>query len=1482
MIERLKQNETSIAAWALRNPYAIFAAFIAIMVGAIAAALFLLPTRMMPYVQSPLISVITMTPGYAPQEVETYFTKPIEERMTDLQGVRYIRSISQQGISIVTLQFPYGTDMRRALVDVQQLAKQAEGDLPYDRANLKPSYVVPVDPLNTPVLQLAVTAAGWDPVRLREFVANDVIDQLKSVPGVQVAFPFGGLQRQLRVDVHRDALAADGLSILDVRDAIDAQNVSRSAGVVTGGASETIVRSAQRADSEQSMLDYPIGTVGNRTIYLRDVASARDTAAEVRAAYRFNGHEAVEVSVVENPDASSPQVIAAVMARVAQIEAQHPGVQFARAYDNSRFVHDLTVNMIEELIISVVLAGIVLLIFLEDVSATFIVMTAIPTCLSLAVILFLPMGLSINSSTLIGLLLAIGRLVDDSIVVIHSVHRKLDEGSSPARAAVDGTMEVIVPIAAATGVMILAVVPLLMSGGITSIMFVGLVWPIVFALLASMVVSVTLTPLLAAYLFQTKEARSLRRIRLDDAVARMLRPTRAALTRLNAGYRNALAWSLDHRALVLAGAALLTYVGIQLLPFIGQEMMPLADTGQAYAFLEMTPGTSFRATDAASRRFETLLQQQPEVQKISAEIGEQAGADYFTGQAMNGVNDASYLITFVPKESRRRTIWQIMDGVYAQATRTIPGIRRLALKEMGSDVMASNNAPIEILIYGPDRSELYRLAGAVADRAKSVRGLYQVATSSVLAQPELQIMVDRTRASQIGLTPADVQMQAYYALHGGITAEYFNPANLRHDTILVRYAQDQRDRTGDVSTVQIAGRSGQVVPLNAIAAVGRASGPSLIEHDGLRPTISVLGFYRKGGPGEMDLDMDVLMSGLAAIPFPQGYGMEMRGDMTEMMQSFDRLLGAMKVAVFFIFLLLVVQFRSVVQPLVMLLAIPLQLLGMFGGLLIAHQSFSTVSILGIVVANGMAVSNAILLLDLILRKRREGMGRREAILYAGPIRLQPILMTTIVSLVVLISVAFFPKTGIDAYSPLATVIIGGLSISTLLTLFVVPVLHDVFDDGVEWLRQRKWGTVLPIILLAVSVALLAKPASAQPLAWSGTLTLAQAIARAQSAGFDVRLAQADADVAGATVSEERAKLLPQVGVSGTTSNGGITQFGTPYARQTYLLATASVPIFAPQALASRRAAGHTAQAAGYMVAAGRSDAMLAAVQTYEYALLTRAIATARTITVEYQQRHVHDVGARVRVGDAARYTLFESEAALAAAKQSLEDAAADRDESTADLEFALDLTVTPALQLADALSPLTLRGDFDAFARRALAQRPEVLAASAALQAAQAQVGAARAAYLPNVTANAQTYNGSSNPPLGATGYQIGVTASVPVIDSGSRTAVFHEAAAKQARAQTLLDQAELSAQRDVAKAWREYQAAGQNLETARAQATSAAEELRVATVRERAGKGTTLETLAALSDDAAAREGVLRAIARLNVSIAAVHRTAGDMSIQQ
>jgi len=314
------------------------------------------------------------------------------------------------------------------------------------------------------------------------------------------------------------------------------------------------------------------------------------------------------------------------------------------------------------------------------------------------------------------------------------------------------------------------------------------------------------------------------------------------------------------------------------------------------------------------------------------------------------------------------------------------------------------------------------------------------------------VVVDRARAQELGLTVSDVADQAYYALKGGLTSEYYRLDNKRLFTILLRYRGDQRRDQADLEQVKIVGKKGEVVPLSSVARIEEGPGPTLIEHDNFRRVVSVLGYYRKGGPPSMDLSMDLLMATHSKINFPPGYGVELRGDMTQMEESFQRLLRGLYLAVIFMFLLLVAQFRSLIEPLNMVFSLSLIATGVLGGLYLAGQTFSTVSILAVVILTGMMMTVAVLMIDLVLRLRSQGMPRDEAILTAAPIRLRPIVMTSFISIVVLIPVAFFPRTGIDAYAPLATVVIGGLTIGTLLALFVVPVIHTYTDDLANLVR----------------------------------------------------------------------------------------------------------------------------------------------------------------------------------------------------------------------------------------------------------------------------------------------------------------------------------------------------------------------------------------------------------------------------------------------
>ena len=1114
MKERAQGALNRIPKWSIEHPYAVMAFFVA-MLALAWISIGRMPRRFAPYVESPMVGVVTMMPGLSAQEMEMYISKPIEEQLINVKGVRSVRSTSQDGFSIVTLEFPYGNDMQRAQTDIQSLMNVVQSSLPATGANLKPSFVIPIDPLNLPILTLSIEgdkAQGWNMDRVREFADNTVVRRLKAVPDVYAVVPFGGYRRQLQVIVDKPKLASYGLSILDVRNAIDRSNVSASGGTLTDGTREGIVRVETRAASAQDVLNYPITNVSlgasqepaptgggmgmggsvppqakqqpassapPRVVYVRDVARVVDTHWERRSGYDFldnasgTVHPSISTSVIQNPGASSAQIVPAVMKVVHDLEAENPGLKVNVAYDNAHFVGILFDNVWHELAVAVILTGLALMFFLGEWRGTLIALITLPTSLAMAVLFMVPFGMTFNSGTLIGLLLSIGRLVDDSIIDIHAIERHLKMGKTPKQATVDGIAEVRVAVIASTLMIVLALLPLLFAGGIVGLMFVELVWPLIFGLLASMLVSFTLTAVLASKLLRPGEVRDSERSHpVLGLLYRVLDPVQHGLDRLEHGYRKLIDWLLLHRGANFTRVLATLILGFSFYYFIGSEMMPLADTGQAAGFLEMQPGTSFAGTELAMKQVEHIIQKHKEIQKASIEMGAESmfesWSPFYTGYQMPSVTGAAMMLTFSDKDQRKQTIFSVMDAIQNEALRTIPGIRSLQIKEMGSDVMATAEAPIHVNIVGSDLKQLDRLGAEVLGVAKKMPEMFQPARTWSLGVPDYRIQVDPQRAQEVGLSPTQIADQAYYATRGGLTNEYFRHPNLRQDTILLRYEGEDRRTPEDLEEMLLTTPDGKQIPLKSVASVVKAPAPTAIEHDGLRRVIGVTGFYRNGNLPSMDVVMNLVSNayggnkklGIQPVNFPPGYGIEMRGDMTQMMDSFRRLLTGLGLSLVMMYLVLVVQFRGFLQPLQMLASLPLELAGVFVALFLAHQSFSTVSILGIVVLTGMDLTTAVLMIDLIMKNRDKGVPRDEAIRRACPDRLRPILMTAGITLIVMIPVAFAPKTGLDAYQPLAMAVVGGLISGTILSLFDIPIMHTYVDDVVRWLNKtflnRDW------------------------------------------------------------------------------------------------------------------------------------------------------------------------------------------------------------------------------------------------------------------------------------------------------------------------------------------------------------------------------------------------------------------------------------------
>jgi HAE1 family hydrophobic/amphiphilic exporter-1 len=446
---------------------------------------------------------------------------------------------------------------------------------------------------------------------------------------------------------------------------------------------------------------------------------------------------------------------------------------------------------------------------------------------------------------------------------------------------------------------------------------------------------------------------------------------------------------------------------------------------------------------------------------------------YFTGYQMPSPFAASMMLTFSDKDTRERSIWQVMDAIQKEALATILGLRRLQIKEMGSDVMATAAAPIHVNVYGPDLRVLDKLSREVLAVADKMPEMFQPATTSEMGVPDYQIKVDPQRAQEVGLSPESISQEAYYALRGGLTNEFYRLPNLRQNTILVRYEEEQRRAPHDLEDLYLTTSDGRQIPLKSVATVQKTLAPTVIEHDMLQRVVGVTGYYRIGDLPSMDVVMNLVSNayggnqklGIQPVNFPPRYGLEMRGDMTQMMDSFRRLITGLTLALVFMYLVLVAQFRSFLQPLQMIASLPLELAGVFTALWLAGQSFSTVSILGIIVLTGMDITTAVLMLDQIARYRDRGIPRDQAIREACPDRLRPILMTSMISLIVLLPVAIAPKTGMDAYQPLATAVCGGLLVGTILSLLDIPIMHTFIDDLIRWLNKtflgRDWQWPVP-------------------------------------------------------------------------------------------------------------------------------------------------------------------------------------------------------------------------------------------------------------------------------------------------------------------------------------------------------------------------------------------------------------------------------------
>jgi len=1056
--------------------------------------------ELQPYLENPTVGIIITYPGVAAEDMEAYFARPIEQKMTVLDEMTFIRSNSQEGRTEVIVGFEYYSDMNKHKVEVQTLLSNMLNELPFDKDNTSNPWVVQVANDNVPILDLNIKRAGYDEVRLREFVENTLRDRLEAVAGVQSAIPFGGKRRLILVEVDRDKLAAYSLGLMDLKKALEEQHISRAAGKLRSPERDILVRADERFRDPTKLNDIPIAAVNDQIVYLRDVANVQDTFSEVTSAYHFNGNPGQLIQIVKQPDASDYDVIDAIIGSqdtgilkavkefmglptdprpglMDEFVQEFPGLSFEVAYNRKAFLATIIANAWHEMMLAFIMTGIVVLIFIQTLTPTFIVLVTLPAAVAASFMFFPMAGQTINTPTLMGITFVIGRLVDDSVVLIEVINRHLKSGKTPKNAAIDGSQEILLPNILSALTFMIALTPNLVLQGTMGAGFRGMTWPMIFAMVFSAFLSLTLNPMMAAYLYKSQQDRK------TSIVDRILKVLLLPFAKLIEGtvwlYRHVLALALDNRLIVIALAMSSMFIAYKIWPTLGWEGMPLQDTAQAVGEIEAWPGTSFQETEAIVSRVEKILLRQPEIELVSTQIGaEPAFGTYFSGYGVRTVNRAFFKITMSNKEDRvcefynrwaddiflldklfrpcsdlsGRDIWQIMDGVQNEALSSVPGIRSFWLMEMGATPVNTARAPVEAVIKGPDLEELAKIGEEGLAVAQRTPGIVQPFTSWSMTMPQYHLKIDRVRAKELGLAVPQIAIQAYYALNGGMTSEFFKPEEgYRHRRLLIRYQPDQRLTMDDLKQVMLKLPDGGQIPLKEVATIERKDGTDLVYKEDLQYAMSVLAQYR--GVGLRMATAGVIMGIKTSVTLPKGYTVQPKGLMLDMMDNLYRLYSALAFAIFLLLFMLLLQTQSWVATMAIMVDAPLQVFGAIFFLYWRGMYWSPPVVWGLTIATAAVMATGIYLLDKIEQERAEGKSRREAIISGGAIRLIPVLMTSITFVAAFIPPMFAPPTGMDRFRPIATALIGAIISSTALSLIMVPVTYSLLDDAKEYLQK---------------------------------------------------------------------------------------------------------------------------------------------------------------------------------------------------------------------------------------------------------------------------------------------------------------------------------------------------------------------------------------------------------------------------------------------
>ena len=1018
-----------------------------------------LKVNLLPDLSYPTITIRTALPGSAPLEVENLISKPIEEAVGIIKNVRQVRSISRSGQSDVVLEFVWGTNMDFAGVDVREkidlLRLPDEADRPL---------LLRFDPSNEPIMRLALTssaAAEGDPValkRLRTLADEDIKNALEAVEGTAAVKASGGLEEEIRVLVDQQKIAQLGLPIEGITQRLAAENVNLSGGRLEEGAQRFLVRTINEFQSVDDIRNAILSTRDSRVVRVRDVATVTRSHKDRVAITRLDGRESVELAIYKEGDANTVQVARKLEQRIESLKSTFPDdLELTEVYDQSVFIADAIGQVRDAALIGGTLAVLVLYLFLRNFRATVVIAVAIPVSI---VGTFVPMfasDITLNIMSLGGIALAVGLLVDNSIVVLENIVKRRDAGDDAMTASVRGTREVAGAVTAATLTTVAVFFPMVFVTGIAGQLFRDQALTVTFALLFSLLVAMTLIPMLSAW------SKAPRFADADDTEPPSLivrgfawlfiglrgswRGTAAALRvllwplvwlvqRFDGAmarvYPPLLRFSLRHRFVILLVAGGLTALSASLVPRLGTELIPQLSQGEFFVDVRLPPATPLSGTDRVLRKAQGAASEIDGIELSYAVAGTGSRIDASPVDA--GENAGRLTVRLganATREDEERTMAALRESL-----RELPG----ATYKFSRPSLFSARTPLEVEVRGDDLDAIQRGAELVAELMRRNDNLADIKSSIEMGNPEIQIRFDPARAANLGLLVRDIADRVVTKVRGTEATRY--TIRDRKIPVLVRSIDSNASSLDDINNLIVNPASTRPISLGAIADVAIAMGPSEIRRID-QERVAIVSANLAGG----DLGSAVarLEAELIEAPLPATVTAVVSGQNAEMQSSFLSMQFTLLLAVFLVYLVMAAQFESIVHPLVILFTIPLALVGAVLALFVTGTTINVVVFIGAIMLAGIVVNNAIVLVDLINQLRGRGTPRFEAIVEAGRSRLRPILMTTATTTLGLLPMALGLGDGAEVRAPMAITVIGGLLMSTALTLVVIPVVYSLLD-----------------------------------------------------------------------------------------------------------------------------------------------------------------------------------------------------------------------------------------------------------------------------------------------------------------------------------------------------------------------------------------------------------------------------------------------------